>query len=268
MIPHYDDAGRMDGDPEDIRFNVVPRRNITTEEVVLELLEMDRLGLISWYVVDGRPYVQLDPESWELHQSFHGVKRVDSRLPAFDSEHHKKFNETGLMESCTMDGVQVHQARWTDTPGTVDLSTKVGAKLREEKLRCSKEQGSNPAYSKQQSQHYSTQLGEHGQKLAEILKRFENGRSGEFNAYAFVQKAVGQIKAHPGALIKVLEGLDRNFDSIEKPWAWAMSALKVEDGNFHEQDFRAEAEEFKAKWKEWCESDEAREILSHWSRAP
>ena len=101
MIPHFDDDGRMDGDPEDVKFNIVPRRNMTVEEVINQLQLMDNLGLIIWYLVDGKPYIQMDPAAWESHQIFKGIKRQPSKIPAYDKNTHQKYNNlNGLPEGC------------------------------------------------------------------------------------------------------------------------------------------------------------------------
>ncbi len=81
LIPHCDNLGRMDGDPDVVRSTVVPRLTyIRRMNVVSWLSEMHRLGLIRWYEIEGLPYIQL--LGWDEHQRIVGNMKRDSDFPA------------------------------------------------------------------------------------------------------------------------------------------------------------------------------------------
>jgi hypothetical protein len=78
LIVHSDDFGRLEGDPWTVRLVAVPTSPRTEQEVATALAAMAEVGLIRWYDVDGRRFVEI--VGFEDHQS--GLhKRTRSRFP-------------------------------------------------------------------------------------------------------------------------------------------------------------------------------------------
>ena len=66
MVPHLDVEGRMYGDARLFKSIVAPRRNYSIQKVEKVLIEMEKLGLIKRYSVDGNQY--LFAPKFEKHQ--------------------------------------------------------------------------------------------------------------------------------------------------------------------------------------------------------
>lgn len=75
MIPHLDVEGRMYGDARVFKSLVAPRRNYSTQKVEKTLTEMEKLGLIVRYSVDGNQY--LFAPNFEKHQT--GLRKERER---------------------------------------------------------------------------------------------------------------------------------------------------------------------------------------------
>ena len=59
MIPHLDCEGRMPGSPRTVRGIVCPLRDdVTTDQVGSALQELQAVGLVIWYAVDGQQHVE------------------------------------------------------------------------------------------------------------------------------------------------------------------------------------------------------------------
>lgn len=257
MIPHLDDDGRMDGDPEDVKYNVLPRREITTDEITEQLSLMDKLDLIVWYSIEGRWVIQLNPEAWEEHQTFSGIKRIPSKIPAYDPDKHERYRQLSTVSSG-----QVHCAQWTGTLDAVDMSTvhTPQEKLREEKLNSfssSEEKQAKPASS--ESKHFSENIsGEYLKPIVEVcqaLQRKSNGK--RFNPYAFVQQ---NIRGHPGAILKSLQGLLKQWGTTKNPWAFVNAIIKTEDQNYNEKDRIQAHEQLKQEFAIWEKSKDAKKL--------
>lgn len=80
MIPQADDDGRLEGNPDDIRANVVPRKEWSLGEIEQLLFEITDQELIAWYEFEGERYIQI--HQWEEHQSFKGISRIPSTIPS------------------------------------------------------------------------------------------------------------------------------------------------------------------------------------------
>ena len=68
MIPHTDDFGHLEGDPLSIRAKVVPMREISLDEIEGELKEMETVGVITRYEVEGEKYIEIN--GFEDFQTF------------------------------------------------------------------------------------------------------------------------------------------------------------------------------------------------------
>jgi hypothetical protein len=78
MIPHADDFGRLEGDPFTIKHLVLPISPRSERDFETALQAIATVGLIVWYEVDGRRFVQI--VSFDEHQT--GLhKRTASRFP-------------------------------------------------------------------------------------------------------------------------------------------------------------------------------------------
>ena len=82
IIPHLDVEGRIGGSAKSIRARVVPLRAEMTEEVVADALaELDRIGLVIWYEVDGSQYLEF-PTFTKHQQGLRKDREATSKVPA------------------------------------------------------------------------------------------------------------------------------------------------------------------------------------------
>lgn len=80
LIPHLDVEGRMYGDARLFKSIVAPRRNYSVKKVEKMLTEMEKLGLITRYSVDGNQY--LYAPNFEKHQiGLRKDKESKSKIP-------------------------------------------------------------------------------------------------------------------------------------------------------------------------------------------
>jgi len=78
LVAHADDFGRLPGDSRTIRYLVVPSGNRREKDVGRALGFLDQVGLIRWYEVKSRQFIQIN--AFDEHQS--GLhKRTKSRFP-------------------------------------------------------------------------------------------------------------------------------------------------------------------------------------------
>lgn len=68
LIPHCDDFGRMDADPAMVKGIVLPVRSETVEQIAISLKNLNNIGLIKIYNVNGEEFLEI--EKWEEHQTF------------------------------------------------------------------------------------------------------------------------------------------------------------------------------------------------------
>lgn len=90
IIPHTDDFGRIDGDPEVIKALVIPMSKRKSKDICAALAHMAEIGLIRWYQIDGRAVIEI--LAFEEHQTNLG-KRTESKYQGFkaDSENFLDF---------------------------------------------------------------------------------------------------------------------------------------------------------------------------------
>ena len=81
LIVNCDDYGRMDGRVKIIKSRLFPLKDITNDEMLSMLSELERAELIQAYVVDGKPYLQM--KTWENHQQ---VRNHKSKYPSPDED--------------------------------------------------------------------------------------------------------------------------------------------------------------------------------------
>lgn len=80
LILHCDDEGRIEGSAQTIKARVFPMADCTFQEIDKWLGEMKKVGLILWYKIDGKKYIQV--RKWLDFQTFHGIQVHQSRLPS------------------------------------------------------------------------------------------------------------------------------------------------------------------------------------------
>ena len=77
LIVNCDDFGRFFGNPKIVSSRLYPLRDVTPEEMENALETLRNVGLITRYVVDGKPYIQVN--TWAEHQQTRAAK---SKYPA------------------------------------------------------------------------------------------------------------------------------------------------------------------------------------------
>lgn len=77
LIVLCDDFGRYDGRPAVIRGQAFSLHNVTTTDIQNALSRLVAVGIVSNYIVDGRPYIQL--EHWGKYQRLRNSK---AKFPA------------------------------------------------------------------------------------------------------------------------------------------------------------------------------------------
>jgi len=80
LIPHSDDFGRLQGDPFTVKYTCHPSSPRSIAEFATGLQALQEVGLIAWYAVEGKRYVQIT--QFETHQpGLH--RRTRSAFPEF-----------------------------------------------------------------------------------------------------------------------------------------------------------------------------------------
>jgi len=98
--------------------------------------------------------------------------------------------------------------------------------------------------------------------IMEVSSQLHSKSNGKkFNPYAFIQK---NNRGHPGAILKTLRGLLKQWETTKNPWGYVNAVMKTENQNYNEKDFVRESRAFNKQLAEWSQTDEAKEILSHW----
>lgn len=111
MIPHADDEGRLNGNPQWIKGMVVPLKSgryWSLKCIENYLLDMEASGLIYyWYQLDSR-YIEFP--SWKAHQTIQLDRVQLSKIPAFDSEKAKDAGDFPDIEpSPTLDTRRIQE---------------------------------------------------------------------------------------------------------------------------------------------------------------
>jgi len=119
LIPFLDVEGRYYGDPAVIKGSIVPRiKDFTTEKVNECLIDIQKVGLILWYEVDGDKYLQFTV--FEKHQQLRKDREAVSNLPS--PQNNSSQTPVKLQESSSQ------------TPGELPLKLSKD-KLSKDKLR-------------------------------------------------------------------------------------------------------------------------------------
>ena len=91
LMVNCDDYGRYDGRPAIIKNRIFPLKNKLTEKAIKDgLSSLVNADLIIYYVVDGKPFLQL--KTWEAHQNIR-AKKSKYPSPSDSSCIHLQANE-------------------------------------------------------------------------------------------------------------------------------------------------------------------------------
>ena len=112
------------------------------------------------------------------------------------------------------------------------------------------------------SNHFSQKIDESYLKpLIDIAKKMNGKSNGKkvFNFYQWIQLHIKK-QSHPGAMLKIGQGIYDLWDDIKDPWAYAEKVMSVENGNFNEKDRVKEHEVIKDEWQAWEQSPAAQKV--------
>lgn len=93
LIPHCDDHGHMDGSARLVKGIVVPLREETVADVEEALKELEKVGLVTRYEVEGKQYLEI--EKWKDHQTLKNDRPLHAIYPLLNEErnpHNSKRN--------------------------------------------------------------------------------------------------------------------------------------------------------------------------------
>lgn len=77
LIVNCDDYGRIDARPAILKSWLFPLKTIREKQLLNAITNLEKVGMILYYTVDNRPYLQLT--SWNCHQK---IRTLRSKYPA------------------------------------------------------------------------------------------------------------------------------------------------------------------------------------------
>ncbi len=84
MIAHADDDGRMKGEPQFVKANVVPMKKWSFQKVKNYLIEMKTQGLIQYWEQNSEWFIEFP--KWNDYQQIRKDRYEKSKLPSFNKE--------------------------------------------------------------------------------------------------------------------------------------------------------------------------------------
>jgi len=99
MIPHADDEGRLNGDPEFIKAMIVPMTKWSFKKIEEYLEEIKNQGLIYYWQENGERFIEFI--KWNEHQTIRKNRFKPSSLPSYS-----KKNDSQLATKCQPVGNQ------------------------------------------------------------------------------------------------------------------------------------------------------------------
>jgi len=99
MIPHADDEGRLNGDPEFIKAMIVPMTKWSFKKIGEYLEEIKNQGLIYYWQENGERFIEFI--KWNEHQTIRKNRFKPSSLPSYS-----KKNDSQLATKCQPVGNQ------------------------------------------------------------------------------------------------------------------------------------------------------------------
>lgn len=85
FMTSFDDWGRMEADPLEVKLTLFPAFPYTMEEIAESIKLFDQYGLAHLYEVDGKQYLAVNPETWYKYQTYIDNKRKakdNSKFPS------------------------------------------------------------------------------------------------------------------------------------------------------------------------------------------
>lgn len=70
FVTAFDDWGRMNADPIEVKLTIFPAFPYTSNDIAEAIKLFDKYGLAHYYVVDGKPYLAVNPQKWWKYQSY------------------------------------------------------------------------------------------------------------------------------------------------------------------------------------------------------
>jgi hypothetical protein len=110
LLVSADDDGRIEGSPLTVKMTCLPGLPYSVEDVSESLQRLHDIGLIIWYEVGGRLFIQVC--QWDDHQRFHGFTRYPSIYPS----------PNGSSAATSPEGAETGEAGSPETPETGDTN--------------------------------------------------------------------------------------------------------------------------------------------------
>jgi len=218
-----DREGRLEDRPQRIKIELLPYDEGIDCNEMLETLANG--GFIIRYSVGGEKYIQVI--NFKRHNQPH-IKEKPSTIPPPPQP------LKGKPDADMAEAPDLHGASTVRTPDEHQKSTEQARLNPESLLLIHKAQSAakTPGDKLPMPEQAPTLKKELFLKASELM-RLNNGK--QFDANQWVGKHLKQ-KSHPGAMLKALISLGDNWDGVKDPFAYAERIMKIENGNFHEQD--------------------------------
>lgn len=117
MISHADDEGRMKGEPQSIKANVVPMKKWTFAKVKSYLSEMKNQGLINHWEQNGEWIIEFP--KWNEYQQIRKDRLEPSKLPSFST---KNVNQVATRMQPDDDQVTAQSSIGESSPEEINKS--------------------------------------------------------------------------------------------------------------------------------------------------
>lgn len=212
-----DRAGRFEWRPKKMKIHILPYDNKDINELLDQLITA---GLVKQYNIDGKDYGLV--RGFLTHQSPH-LKERPSELPAPKTiEHQTSTRQTPDKTESSPSDVLI--------PDVLIHKDQPEPKKEKRKIR------------KAPPVHFSMPSGE---ELEQRLKAAGNEIEAQenkkgFKPFQWIQKMFN-LKYHPLAITEIIEYISENWSTIDKPFPFGESALKIRSGNYYEKDHNAKA---------------------------
>ncbi len=119
MIPHADDEGRLNGDPEFIRAMVVPMTKWSFKKIKEYLEEIKNKGLIYYWQENDEWFIEFI--KWKQHQYIQKDRFKSSDLPSFHKEVGNKV-DTDCIQTVSTPSPQANISESESNPSEVNKS--------------------------------------------------------------------------------------------------------------------------------------------------
>lgn len=218
---YADREGRFEWRPKRIKAEVFPYDNLDISKLLQQLIAA---GMVKQYNIDGHDYGCV--KRFLDHQRPHH-KEAESTIPG------PKTPENYQPETSTDQGTSEHVPLPPDVliPDTLIHKDRKEPKPKKRKIR------------KAPPVHFSMPSGpELESRLKAAGRKIENesDRKG-FKPFQWIQ-TMFNLKYHPLAITEIIEYMAESWSTIEKPYPFGESSLKIRSGNYYEKDHKAKAD--------------------------